>query len=470
MKILGFEISLNRKAALPARANTAGLATVPSSSSRGGWFNIIRESFAGAWQRNVEIRFSDVLTNPTIFACVTTIANDIAKLCLRLMTESLDDIWVEAESSSFSPVIRRPNHFQNRIQFYACWIVSKLLNGNTYVLKIRDSRQIVIEMYVLDPNLVTPLVAPDGEVFYQLQRDDLAGVSIGGIVVPATEIIHDRWNCLFHPLVGLSPIFAAGFPAVQANEISRHSTRFFRQGANPGGILTAPGEIDEATAVTLKKYWEENYTGDNAGRVAVLGDGLKYEKMSVNAVDSQLVDQLKWSDAMICNCFRIPGYMIGVGALPSYNNVSALNQQYYSQCLQIHIESIELGVDEGLSLPDKYGVEFDLDGLIRMDTASQIESITKGIAGGLYTPNEARKKVNLKPLKGGDTVYLQDQDVPMEISAQRTVPAPVQPNRVPEAPPAEPPPAEQKPAKMFSLDEARHIRDKIRAGTRKRAA
>jgi hypothetical protein len=59
----------------------------------------------------------------------------------------------------------------------------------------------------------------------------------------------------------------------------------------------------------------------------------------------------------------------------------------------------------------------------------------------------------------------------MEISAQRTVPAPVQPNREPQADPqAEPPPPAKEPAKMVDLDEARRIRDLIRAGTRKRAA
>jgi phage portal protein BeeE len=77
--------------------------------------------------------------------------------------------------------------------------------------------------------------------------------------------------------------------------------------------------------------------------------------------------------------------MIGVGSAPTYNNVSALNQQYYSQCLQIHIESIELGIDEGLALPDPYGVEFDLDGLIRMDPASQSrERSPRGLAAPLY--------------------------------------------------------------------------------------
>ena len=75
--------------------------------------------------------------------------------------------------------------------------------------------------------------------------------------------------------------------------------------------------------------------------VAVVGDGLKYEAMRAKAVDSQLIEQLKWTAEVICSVYHVPPYKIGVGTLPSYNNVQALNTEYYSQCLQKHIEDIE---------------------------------------------------------------------------------------------------------------------------------
>ena len=65
---------------------------------RGGWFSLIRESFAGAWQRNFEIKIEFVLTYSAVFACVTLIANDIAKLRLRLVRQDADGIWQETEN------------------------------------------------------------------------------------------------------------------------------------------------------------------------------------------------------------------------------------------------------------------------------------------------------------------------------------------------------------------------------------
>jgi phage portal protein BeeE len=48
-------------------------------------------------------------------------------------------IWTETDSPAFSPVLRKPNRYQNRIQFWESWILSKLTRGNAYVLKERDN-------------------------------------------------------------------------------------------------------------------------------------------------------------------------------------------------------------------------------------------------------------------------------------------------------------------------------------------
>src|SRR4029453_15048405 len=94
-------------------------------------------------------------------------------------------------------------------------------------------------LYVLDPGRVKALIAPDGSVYYELQTNDLAGLaaSEGQVVVPAKEIIHDRWNCAFHPLVGLSPLYACGGAASQALAMQAASTTFFSSGGRAGGML-----------------------------------------------------------------------------------------------------------------------------------------------------------------------------------------------------------------------------------------
>ncbi len=426
------------------RTKDAGGALSPAVG-RGGWWPYLREAFTGAWQRSVVVDVQDVLTHSTFWACVTLIASDIAKMRITLTIEDADGICTETAVPAFSPVLRKPNHYQNRIAFTQCWILSKLIRGNAYVLKSRDNRRVVTELYVLDPTRVQVLVAPDGAVYYSIGQDYLSGVTSGDTIVPASEIIHDVMVPLYHPLVGVSPIFACGMAAMQGLKILNRSAQFFENGSQPSGVLTAPGAISKDVADRIKHDWELEQSGPrNIGRTAILGDGLHYEPMAMSAVDAQLIDQLKWGDEKVCSTLHVPPYMVGIGPAPTYNNIEALNQQYYSQCLQSLIESLELCLDEGLALPDPYGIECDLEGLLRMDSATKMKTATDGVKGGIYTPNEGRKIFNQKPVPGGDTVYFQEQDHALSWLARRDA-LPIQP---PNAPPPPPP-------KPLSLSEAR---------------
>src|SRR5690606_16811578 len=107
--------------------------------------------------------------------------------------------------------------------------------------------------------------------------------------VPAREMIHDRFNCLFHPLVGLSPMFAAGLAATQGNAIQRTNTLLFQNGGRPGGTITVPKKISDEAAALLKETWDANYTGANSGKTAVLAEGMQYNAFTVKAVDAQVI-------------------------------------------------------------------------------------------------------------------------------------------------------------------------------------
>ncbi len=435
---------------------TSSKAVVPYGSYPQGWYPIVREPFTGAWQRNMEqINPALAATYYADFACKTLIARDIAKLPVRLIAMDKDGIWSTVTNPAYTPVLRKPNDYQTRNQFWESWILSKLSSGNTYILKERDSRGVVKALYILDPRRVLPTIAADKSVFYELKTDDI-NVNEQNVVVPAREIIHDRFNC-DHWLVGRPPIFAGGLAAMQGLQIQNMSTRLFRNNSQPGGVLTAAGNVTDEDVERIKTHWENKFSGENIGKVAVLGSGLKYEAMSFTADEAQLIEQLKWTAENICSTYHVPPYKIGIGAVPSYNNVQALNVEYYSQCLQSLIEDAESCLDEGLGLltvPD-LGVEFDVENLLRMDTVSQADATQKLVAGSILTPNEGRKRFNQKPLAGGDTVYMQQQNYSLEALAKRDAqddPFKTAPAAAPAPPPA-PPPAPTAPAKELDLTE-----------------
>jgi phage portal protein BeeE len=189
-------------------------------------------------------------------------------------------------------------------------------------------------------------------------------------------------------------------------------------------------------------------------------------------VEGQMIEQLKWSAEVVCSVYHVPPYKVGVGPLPSYNNVQALNVEYYSQALQSHIEEIEELLDNALGIGwgEGMGTEFDTENLLRMDSTTQVTVIRDAVGAGVMSPNEGRAKFDLKPVTGGESPYLQQQNYSLEALAKRDAQAdPFAPAKPPAAPPApaadaaqadgqtQPKPNQQPPGK--AIERARSHRD-----------
>lgn len=405
MKLFGFTIS--REKAL----NTVG------GTWRNAW-RVISEPWAGAWQKNQEEKQGDLITYPTLYACISRIASDIGKLPFSLRQRERNGVWMEVDNPAYSPVLRKPNAFQTAAQFREHWAITKLTQGNAYVLKRRDDRGVVTALYVLDPTRVLPMVSDAGNVFYQLQTDSLntlpEGYPADQLIVPASEIIHDRCMTVHHPLIGVPPLAAAHWPALKNMKIMRSATEFFANNAQPGGLLTAPAGMTEHDAKAVQDYWNNEFTAGKSGKVAIIGADMKFTPFAMKSIDAQMVEQMRYSDEQICQPFGIPPFKVGIGTIPSGLGVDGLNQLYYADALQTHIEHMEVLLDDGLRIARPLGVELDLEPLLRMDEGKRAEVAVKLVGGGVETPNEGRLRFNRAPLAGGDTVYMQQQDMPLE--------------------------------------------------------
>jgi HK97 family phage portal protein len=430
-------------------------------SNHGGWWPLVREAQSGFWQRNItQLGPDHCLAMPAVFACHTSICGDVAKNRVKLV-QLKDGVWLETTNSAYSPVLRKPNDYQTRIQFLETWMNSKLLRGNTYVLKRRDGRGVVNALYVLNPDRVQPLVSDDGQIFYRLSQDNLSALTESETIVPAREIIHDRFNTLFHPLVGISPLYANALLATKAQSLEQAAANLAANGIRPGGLVTFPGNIPPEEARRIKETWGSQYSGPSgASRLAVLGNAAKFEAMTMTSVDAQVVEQLKYTAEMVCSAYHVPPFIIGVGAEPGAGGVQDRTLRYYTQCIQKHFEDIEACLDDGLGMDGvTIGTEFDVDNLLRLDSATQMDVLDKG--RNYFTPNDGRAKLGYGPKPGGDSVYRQQQDFSLEALAKRDA----QDDPFAKTAPAAPPQPANDPAapKAMAALVAHSVREKLNA-------
>jgi HK97 family phage portal protein len=406
----------------------------------------------GDWQRARRLDTDGMIEQSVVWSCLKLISGDVSKCGPILKQQQPSGIWQTAQNPAYSPVIAKPNAYQSPMQFLETWALSKLVHGNFYGLKFRDNRNVVTGIYPLNPWRVRPMVANDGSAatFYELQSDNLTPGLTETILVPAREIVHDRWNCIGHPLIGLSPLVAAAQSATQMHETEVLMAKFYRNSAQPGSYITAPGHIDPDSAKRLEDKYSEDYSGENAGKILVVGSGLEFKTLSANLIASEIVDQLKYSGTMVCACFGVPLYKTGLMDQPrAINNIEALQIEYFSQALQVLMEGIEDKFSEGLGLAAGLRVFLDIDNLLRMDSNTKATLWGNLVAKSIAAPNEARKAFDLPPIDGGDSVLAMQQMWPLSALAN--------PNRPPPTgalPPPAPEPAKALDYRSMDAEEA----------------
>ena len=387
-----------------------------SSVNSGGMWNSIF-GFHANFQTDVNYSNEDLAAHPAVFSCVSLISQDIGKMGVMLKKKQ-GNILVDVPIPKELNILKKPNHYQNWQQFLEFWMVCRKLRGNVYAFKVRDPWGGVAKLVLLNPDQTKPLVSDDGQVFYQLGLDTLNGTE--SVVFPASEIIHDRENCLFHPLVGIPAITAYGLASGLGLNILKNSKTMFGNMSRPSGLLTAPGPISNQKASEIGVAWNANYSGQNVGKTAVLGDDLKYQPITMSASDTQTIEQLKMSNEIICSVLHVPAFKVGYGSIPAGQKVGDLNEIYFSDCLQSPVEAIENLIDDAFGLKEQ-GLEvfLNVDALIRMDKETQMNIQERGVKSAIFTPNEARQAFNLKPIDGGDTVYMQQQNFSLEALSKR---------------------------------------------------
>lgn len=427
------------------RAVSKAFSTPSASGSVASWLYgagvaLPHEPWAGAWQRNLEAANAagpNVFAYGPVYACIRIISSDISRLRMQVVKSDDNGIRTPFPQHPAWRLMRVPNEFQTPLQFLLSYMTSKLCSGNTYVLLLRDARGVVNNMYVLDPRRVRVLLDDEGNIYYELAHDPLNGVPGQQMLIPARDIIHDRMPTIWHPLVGVSPMFAAAHQAMIGGRIQMSNEAFFANFSRVSGVLVTPNKIEAPLAKKLQSEWEQNYSARGIGKTAILSNGLDYKPLGmVNAVDSEVINLLRWSKEEIASIFGVPDYKLGSLNKVTYRNTEQMSRDYLQNCLAFHIKSIEQCFNKSLELPENIEVMFDLTDLLRTETGERYKNLQLALQSGLMSINEARYTEDLPPVKGGEEPRVQMQDIPLSAATGEALLKPGNGSNVPAPAPA----------------------------------
>jgi HK97 family phage portal protein len=401
--------------------SSPGPMSVPGNMSMDGWIPL-------SWPTNFgQVAFDPIDTggvNSVVYSCIMLYARTIAQLPGQHLRRQANGAWQPVENTALARILIQPNSYQTPSDFMTNMVVALLAEGNGIAVGFRNDRYEITELHQLPWRHCMPMFAPEtGDVFYSIggnpaiaYAQDPAFQNGERWVVPQADILHFRGPAdPRNPLVGESPLIAGGLPIAMNTGGAAFYRSFFRNMSRPSGVLRTDMTLTKAQVDELRARWEEHTKGPGIGGTPILTAGLDWKQTGFNAADAQIAESMKYAVADIARLFGVPLALIDDMSGSTYSNVENLIMAWLRQGLGYYIKHIEYAYDQTFRTLGSFTDEtnFDVDQLLRPDFKSRIEGLTKAVQGGVYSPNEARKKEGLAPATDGDEPRLQAQVVPL---------------------------------------------------------
>ncbi|NEX61725.1 phage portal protein [Noviherbaspirillum galbum] len=337
----------------------------------------------------------------TVYACVSAISETIASLPLILYRKTDDDGRDRADDHPLYKVLHdSPNDLQSALEFRELMQASVLLRGNAYAEILRGYDGQVRTLLPIPADRVTVLQLDNGRLAYDVS--DLKGNKRRLIQEEVFHLRHRSDN----GKVGVSPITASRETVQLALAERDHGNSTFLNGTRLSGLLKFPGKLNAEQKTTIGQHWQSQYgSGANAGKTAVLDQGLDYQTVSMSMEDAQWLEARQFSVEEIARLFRVPPTIIGDLRHGNYSNSVEMGRIFVVHTLRRHLAMWEQAISRMLLTEAGrriYFAEHNVEGLLRGDSNNRADFYAKGIADGWLTVDEVRKFENLPKLKADD--------------------------------------------------------------------
>ena len=389
----------------------------PVNSTNGSGYRF----FLGGSTAGKAVTEHSAMQMTAVYACVRILSEAIAGLPLHLYRYNDDGGKEKAlEHPLYLLLHDEPNPEMSSFVFRETLMTHLLLWGNAYAQIIRNGKGEVVALYPLMPNRMTVDRDSQGKLYYsyQMSNSDAPTMTGGTVILKPSDVLHVP-GLGFDGLVGYSPIAMAKNAIGLAIATEEFGAKFFANGATPGGLLEYPGTVKDPDRV--RESWNKGFSGSqNAGKVAILEEGMKYTPISIAPEQAQFLETRKFQINEIARIFRVPPHMVGDLEKSSFSNIEQQSLEFVKYTLDPWVVRWEQSIQRTLLTAEEkkqYFVKFNLEGLLRGDYQSRMNGYATARQNGWMSANDIRELENLDRIPssdGGDLYLINGNMLPLE--------------------------------------------------------
>jgi HK97 family phage portal protein len=342
------------------------------------------ESSSGAY-----VSAASSLQNMALLRCVTLISESIGMLPLNIIERG--DAKTYATAHPLYEILKStPNGWQTAYEFKSQMQMSVMLHGNAYGRIFRGVRGITRIVPIPFARMKAELDDAWQMVYTYTRKDG------SQIPLPASEVLHLR-DLSEDGIVGLSRVKLAREAIGIALQAERAAARLFKNGILAGGALSAPNKLSDAAYARLQESLDAKSGADQAHKWMVLEEGLKAEKYTNTATDSQHIENRNHQIEEVARAFGVPRPLLMMDDTSWGSGIEALGVFFVQYALQHWFTVWEQAIERCALTPSErktHYVKFNERALLRGTLKDQAEFFTKSLGAGGHspwmTPNEVR--------------------------------------------------------------------------------
>ncbi len=331
----------------------------------------------------------------TVFRCINIISESIAVLPLGVYTKN--GVRVD---HNIDYVFRDSDNKLTKFEMIKQMVQSVLIKGNGFIHITRNTDGTVKKLRWLE--------SCDVNIFYSKENNTLyytVPVLFNNKKIEPVNMIHLKM--FSHDGVNGVSILNIGSKALRlGTTLENNAYNFFANGCNLSGVLSVASSLTPQQIKDIHKAWDESYV--NGSGVAVLQGNMNYQSVSNSAKDNELLSSREYTVKDICRWFGISPVLLGLSG-STYTSLEQAQTDFVLHTLLPWVEAIEEEFTKKLLLPSEQKsmeVVLDENYLLRMDKNTEANYYSTMVNNGLFTRNEARGRLGLQPVEGGDELLI----------------------------------------------------------------
>lgn len=369
-----------------------------------------------------------VLADATYFACMKVLCESIGKLPLKLLKyNEKNGVETARKHPLYSLLHDRPNPYMTSTSFWSTVEYNRNHYGNAYVWIQGAGRH--MKLWIL-PSEDVEVWWDDAKILAD-QPDLYYLYSAGGKLYRfgSEEILHFKSSNTLDGIVGVS-VQDQLKSTIQGGVKSQNMlNKMYNNGFTAKTVLNYTGSLNDANVNELVRmveaYGKGELSNEGIENVIPIPLGFSLNPLNIKLADNQFIETKQYTALEIASAFGIKPYQIGDYTKSSYASAEAQQLSFYVDTLLYIIKQYEEEITYKLLSPhefnDGYHFKFNVSVILRADLATQIDTLSKGVAGFIYTPNEARDMLDLEAKEGGDKLLGNGASIPVELAGTQYI-------------------------------------------------